>query len=124
VTVIPAGSAVGLFPVIGPAGPNLTGTAAAPTGSGTFSDPPRAGNTAAIPSLAPDSGPRTAWRVLGPAADASSSSPGMHVLTAGLVAAALAIMLVTTRLSVRRRCRRAPASRLFRGGNDGPFGLK
>jgi hypothetical protein len=105
VTFIPAGSAAGLFPVIVLAAPNVTGSASARAGSGNSPDSPRAASSSATPSPAPDSGPRTAWHALGPAADASSASPGVHVLTAGLVAAGLAVMLVTTRLSVRRRTR-------------------
>ena len=99
VTLIPAGSAACVFPVITPVTPDVSGTTGARTGPGSVSDLPRAVSSPATTSPAPDAGQGK----LGAAADALPRSPQTHVLTAGLVAAALAIMLAATRLSLRRR---------------------
>jgi hypothetical protein len=106
VMIIPAGDATALFPVIAPAAaPDLDGSPGMLDGSGGTVDPPGVINSKPALSLAPDTGPGIAERELGATAAAASSSPGMHVLTAGLAVIALALMLVTTRLSARRRTR-------------------
>src|SRR5260370_11878240 len=105
-TVIAAGDAAGLFPVITPAAeatPTLNSTASTRTGAGSIADLPPGVSPTAIPSPAPETGPRAAERSVGPAADASATSPGLQVLAVGLIAVALAIMLAMTRLSARRR---------------------
>ena len=105
-TVIAAGNAAALFPVITPAAeaaPNLNSTADPRTGAGSPADLPPGVSPAATPSPAPETGARTAERGVGPAADASATSPGLPILAVGLIAVALVLMLAMTRLFARRR---------------------
>ena len=88
--LIKAGNAAGLFPFITPS---------------------------PVPSPTATAHPRATTRSAGPAADSRALSPEAPVLpaqVAGLIALALAIMLTTMRLSVRRGIRRAKATRLTR----------
>jgi hypothetical protein len=108
-TLIGAGNAAGLFPLIAPAPEGVASTVVgAGSATGLFPQitPP------ATPSPAPGGLPQAAGSSTGRvgaavrAADASATPPGRQVLTdqvLGLIALALAILLAITRLSVRGR---------------------
>jgi hypothetical protein len=109
-TLIGAGNATGLFPLIAPGMPVSGTLVGAGNVTGLFPEV----TPAATPSPAPGTRPPAAGRGVSgadPAAPVADVRPsGTPVLTAqvlGLVALAIAVMLAITRLSVRRRGRGA-----------------
>jgi hypothetical protein len=102
-TLIGAGNASGLFPLIAP------GSSSTLIGAGNASGLFPQIAPAATPSPAPDGLPQATERAssaVRAAADLTARATGISGLTAqvlGLIALALAVMLTITRLSVRRR---------------------
>jgi len=100
--VVAAGLVTGGLLVCGPSAGVQEPALAKPVAPAASSPPPAVSPTA-TPSPAAQTGPRTAEPRIGPAADATPTSPGLAVLAAGLIAAALAVILAMTRLFACRR---------------------
>ena len=90
--------------------PNLNGVSSSPIGAGNASGLFPAIVPSATPNPAPTIQPQRSKRDAQPISDSSAIGPGKPGLTgqvAGLIALALAIMFTVTRLSVRKRFRKA-----------------